>query len=188
MYDALCPADRADRVSILRWLWIRAGHFVFVTGTARKMYRVPQWTHNRGADMNIERLQALASRLRTVDPAKFTLRGWRHADGRRCTSCLAAEMPEFALLGYHEVDGTPAYDGAIAIGAFRRFFDLEYPFMDYSQLVACDCDAPPSVIADRIDSLIAAELLRRGESPVPPESTVAASDCVDAGQMEKVAL
>jgi len=137
--------------------------------------------------MNIERLQALASRLRTVDPAKFTLRGWRQADGSRCTSCLASEMPEFALLGYGEDENTwPAYRDQKGIGAFRLFFGFEDACdLRWEPLVASHSDAPPSVIADRIDSMIAAELRSRGESLVT-KSTVVSSDCVDAAQMEQV--
>jgi len=137
--------------------------------------------------MNIERLQALASRLRTVDPAKFTLRGWRQADGSRCTSCLASEMPEFALLGYGEdLNAWPTYRDQKGIGAFRLFFGLDrVGDTRWVELVTSDSDAPPSVIADRIDSMIAAELRSRGESLVT-ESTVVPNDRVDAVQMEQV--
>jgi len=147
--------------------------------------------------MNIERLQALSARLRTVDPNNFTLRGWiqQRGDGsvRRCTACVAASMPQFNLLGYvlwpwpydNDYGGGvwPVYGDEHGLGAFREFFGFNFIDDAHYTLTSAEHDAPPSVIADRIDAMIAAELLRRGESPVT-ESTDAALARVDAEQME----
>jgi len=91
-------------------------------------------------------------------------------------------MPEFNLLGFsmHDWGRKPQYQNKTGIDAFGDFFGFAPDKYEFESLVAHDFDAPPSVIADRIDAMIAAELLRRAA-----DSTDAKVSTEHAGQMER---
>lgn len=136
--------------------------------------------------MNTQRLQTLATFLRTVPEEHFDLQSWRASDDHElvsdealnslqcgttgCAVGWACTIPEFKAEGLHwdvSDDGTTDYPGygkddtaeyATAWEAVEVFFNINYDTADH--LFSCGSydnnNATANEVADRIEEVIAA--------------------------------
>lgn len=122
--------------------------------------------------MNVERLQALASRLDVLPREKFDLCNFDTAT-TCCTMCVAMNMPEFNLVGYTSYDTgydgrRPQYKEFSGGEAFARFFGLARDDMrglcgmDYKRFNLSYKDGPERVAA-AIRKLIATKRAKHEE-------------------------